>query len=276
MVSVAFDPGRAVFLALLGSLLVWWLWLGVRARLRRFEPLRSVCFLLGAGLAVAAVLSPLERLGEQGLVTAHVTQHIVLGDVAAPLLLLGLPAAARGWLRTRLLALGRAERGPRAVLARALSPVGALVIWALATYAWFVPPLHRLAVPTGPVHVLDHLSFLGFGLLVWLIPFDPRPQTSLREGLRRGGLPWWGRHIYAMTSRLAMLFPPIAVWLASGASYHPAGVELPFGYSYAADQARAAQVIVGFEMLLFGLAFVLAFIFLAIAEGRERQASGAR
>lgn len=267
---------RLAFLALVAALPAWWLALALRHRFRGLEPLRSFCFLLGAGLAAAAVLSPLERLGEQGLLMAHVTQHIVLGDFAAPLLLLGLPAPARRRLREWLLSLGRSGSSAGQALARLLSPLGALALWALATYVWFVPPLHRTAVPAGPVHLLDHLSFLGFGLLVWLAPFDPRPAVEPLEGLRRGGLPWWGRHIYAMSSRLAMLFPPAAVWLASGAAYHRAGTVLPFGYSYAGDQSRAAQVIVGFEMLLFALAFVLAFVFLSIADGREREAAGVR
>lgn len=232
--------------------------------------------LAGAATAAAALVSPLEHLGQQGLLTAHVSQHIMLGDFAAPLLLLGLPAPARAWLRLRLLTLGAADAGPRTALAQLVTPAGALALWTLATYVWFLPPLHRAAVPAGPVHLLDHLSFLGFGLLIWLIPFDPRPALTPLEGLRRGGLPWWGRHIYAMTTRLVMLLPPAAVWLASGTAYHAAGTTLPFGYTYAGDQSRAAQLIVGFEMLLFALAFILGFIFLIVAEGRERAAGATR
>jgi cytochrome c oxidase assembly factor CtaG len=143
------------------------------------------------------------------------------------------------------------------------------VVWALAAYAWYAPPLHRLAVAGGPVHVLDHLSFLGFGLLIWLGAFDPREPQSLGRGLRDGGLPWWGRHGYAMCSRVAMVPAAAVLWLAPG--YHVAA-RPPMGYSRAEDQANAASLLIGFEMLLFAFAFVLAFIFLAIAEGRRRAA----
>jgi acid phosphatase family membrane protein YuiD len=45
-------------------------------------------------------------------------------------------------------------------------------------------------------------------------------------------------------------------------------------YSREADQSNAGGMMIGFEMSLFALAFVLAFIFMAIAEGRRREAGG--
>lgn len=231
---------------------------------------RTPVFLLGIALAAGAVLSPLDRLGADGLLTAHLAQHIVLGDLAAPLLLLGLPVVLQRRLGGALARLA-ASTDP---LARAttllVSPVGAFVAWTAVTYVWFVPAVHRLAVPPGIVHLLDHLSFLSFGLVIWLGAFDPRPRRSLRHGLRLGGLPWWARHIYAMVTRLSMLPPAFAVWLAATSAYYVDAGPLPFGDSRAVDQVRAASAMIGFEMLLFSLAFVLAFIFAIVSEGHER------
>lgn len=249
---------RLAVVVLLAAAIVAWL---VLLRRSGREWLRAFAFLSGLGFAGGAVLSPLDSLGARGLLIAHVAQHILLSDFAPPLLLLGLPSRARRALHRRLLQLGAGRAG------LLVSPLGALSVWAVVSYVWYVPPVHRAAVPLGLVHAADHVSFVAAGLLVWLTPFDPRPALAPREGLLRGGLPWWGRHIYAMASRLAMLVPSFAVWFATPGTYHPAGVTVPFGYSYAGDQSRAAQVIVGFEMLLFGLAFVLAFIFLSVAEG---------
>ena len=142
------------------------------------------------------------------------------------------------------------------------------MLWALASYAWYAPPLHRLAVEGGFVHVADHLSFVAFGLLIWLAAFDPREPTTWRQGLRDGGLPWWASYAYAMGARAAMLPPALAVWFGSG--YHVAE-QRPMGYTRQADQANAGALMIGFEMLLFALAFVLAFIFMAIAEGKRRE-----
>lgn len=230
---------------------------------------RIISFAGGLSAIAAALLSPLESLGSRDLLSAHVAQHLVLGDVAAPLLLLGLPPRARRVLRAGLGRLSRDRRRRARLLTRGLSPVGALVLWVLATYAWSAPPLHRLAVPGGPVHVIDHVSFVAFGMLIWLGTFDPREPRTLGQGLRDGGMPWWARHVYAMVTRVAMLPAALALWFAPG--YHVAQ-QRPTGSSRAADQATAAGIMIGFEMLLFALAFVLAFIVLAIAEGARRDA----
>lgn len=235
----------------------------------RWASWQILSFAAGCGAIGVALLSPLESLGQNDLISAHVGQHLILGDAAPPLLLLGLPPRPRRWLRRRLAALSRDCRRGAQLLAWALSPVGALVLWTLATYAWYTPVLHRLAVPTGPVHVIDHLSFLAFGTLIWLAAFDPREARAMRDSIRDGGMPWWARHAYAMGARIVLLPPALVLWFGSG--YHVAQ-ERPMGYSRAADQANAAGIMIGFEMMLFAFAFVLAFIFMAIAEGKRQEA----
>ncbi|MGH2945522.1 MAG: cytochrome c oxidase assembly protein [Solirubrobacteraceae bacterium] len=203
-ISLQLDGPVRVVCALLAVIVAVWLAAGLRHRFRDWRWWQIVSFLAGTAAVAAAVLTPLESLGRRDLLTAHVAQHIVLGDAAAPLLLLGLPPEPRRWLRGRLARLSRDPSRAARLLCWTLSPVGALVAWALAAYAWYTPALHRLAVTGGPVHVLDHLSFLGFGMLIWLGAFDPREPRPLRRGLRDGGLPWWARHAYAMCSRVAM------------------------------------------------------------------------
>lgn len=239
-----------------------------------------LAFVLGWLLALAAVASPLDPLGEDGSLSAHVAQHVILGDLAAPLLLIGLPpvvrmTAARWYTR---LTLGNSR--PRRGLELALSPVGALALWTVATYAWVAPPLHRLATADGPVHLLDHASFLVFGLLVWLAAFDFRKGPgvedweSLEAALTRCDLPWWARHVYAMVSRLAML-PAVAIlWLATTSAYYVSADPPPGALTQRQDQVRAASMMLGFEILLTGLAVVLAFIWVSVSEGRARQRRG--
>ena len=265
--TVQLDGSVAVVSGVVALIVIVWLQVGLRHRFSGWRWWQVACFLAGCAGAVAAVLSSLDSLGRRDLLTAHVAQHVILGDFAAPLLLCGLPPQMRWWLRERFARLSRARGRPQRLLAWALSPVGALVLWALAAYAWYAPPLHRLAVAGGPVHELDHLSFLGFGLLVWLAAFDPREEKPLGRGLREGGLPWWGRHGYAMGTRLALVPAAAVLWLAPG--YHVTA-RPPLGYSREQDQVNAASLMIGFEMLLFAFTLVLAFIFLAIAEGKRQ------
>lgn len=233
-------------------------------------------FVLGWLAAMVAALSRLDELGENGSLTAHIVQHVGLGDVAAPLLLIGLPPAAGAAFGTRYArAAGGDGRGSR-VLRAVLSPLGAAALWIAATFFWLVPSVHRLAIPDGPVHLLDHVSFLVFGLLLWLAVFDVRQGArvtdwdSFVQSLRSCDLPWWGRHGYAMATRVALI-PAIAViWIMPSDAYFLPGQTPPGGLTRHEDQVQAASMMLGFEILLFVASLILGFIFAAVAEGRER------
>lgn len=235
------------------------------------ERVRWIALAAGLGCAAAALAPPLDELGTDGLLTAHVAQHVVLADLAAPLVLLGLPRGARRRLRALVVGLRRRSTPAGRLASWVLAPVGAAVVWAVISYVWYVPAVHRAAAPDGVVHVADHASFLFAGFLVWLGAFDPRRPRRWSRALWRGGLPWWARHVYAMATRVAMLPPALAVWLADGAPYHPDPDSIPFDLTAAGDQERAASVLIGFEMLLFSLAVVLAFIFASVYMGRQRE-----
>ena len=264
------------------SLAVFFAALAQRRRGQRWRWWALSAFFLGWLLALVALLSPLDAAADEGSLSAHVAQHIVLGDLAAPLLLIGLPPvvaglARRGYRRVT----GEPDRRLAPLLRLALSPTGALVLWSVATYVWLSPPIHRLASSDGPGQVLDQLSFLVFGLLVWLAAFDIRrgPSVGDWESLKRSlitcDLPWWARHVYAMASRLAMLPAVALLWLATTSAYYTSSEAPPGGLTQREDQVRAASLMLGFEILLSGLAVVLAFIWLSVSEGRARERGGA-
>jgi len=210
-------------------------------------------------------------MGEKGSLTAHAVQHVLLGDLAAPFLLLGLPPGARRAVSRTLERAAQRDTSAARALTGEVSPLGALISWAVATYVWLFPPLHRLAVPDGLVHALDHVSFLAFGLLIWLGAFarvrratgkggaSPRRPSLvgtayLRHVHQAGDAPARDRDLARKRHRL-----------------HPAGASPPGGISLAGDRERAASVMIGFEMLLAVLAVVLAFVFVSVYEGRQRE-----
>lgn len=272
---MSIDVWSGLFALGVVGLVVAVLVVAARRRFRGWAWWGPPCLLAGGLIAVAAVVSRLDALGEDGSLSAHIAQHVVLADLAAPLLLLGLAPQVREPLGRRLEGL-RDGRGRRRLGLLALSPVGAAILWSVATYVWLIPALHRLAIPEGPVHLLDHASFLAFGVLVWLAAFDFRrgPDVSdwatLKASAWTYDLPWWARHIYAMATRAALVPAIVAIWLMPSAAYYLPGQMPPDGATRHEDQVRAASLMVGFEMLLFGLAVVLAFIFAAVSEGRTR------
>src|SRR5690349_16355898 len=137
------------------------------SRERRSVPSwRIVCFGSGLFLIAVAFVSPLGRLDDE-LVFAHMGQHLLMGDLGALLIVLGLtgpllqPLLHNHWLSwLRYLA----------------HPMVALPLWAIDLYVWHVPVLYQAATNHSAIHALQHSCFIGFGVLMWMPLFGPLPQ----------------------------------------------------------------------------------------------------
>ena len=116
--------------------------------------LRRLSFALGLVLYLLAVSPPLERLGEERLSSADMLQHVVLGDLAALALVLGLT----GPMLRPVLALPVAGR--LRVLAH---PLVALPLWAANLYLWHLPVLYEGAIRHDALHALEHASSSASG-----------------------------------------------------------------------------------------------------------------
>src|SRR3954449_7880268 len=96
---MTFDPIAAVLLALAGGL-----WLRAARRLRRrgyaVPRWQAVAWWAGIAVLVFALMGPLDALDDQ-LLTAHMAQHLMLGDLAAPLIVTGLRSPLAQWYLPR-------------------------------------------------------------------------------------------------------------------------------------------------------------------------------
>jgi putative membrane protein len=168
----SFEP-----LVLLGLALTAWLYFhGVHALWRNAGAGRGVraceagAFAAGWFVLVVALVSPLHRLGGV-LFSAHMAQHELLMAVAAPLLVLGRPlvpfvwALPNTWRRTvGSWAAFAPVRGTWELLSL---PLLAWTLHAAAVWLWHAPPLFEATLRSELSHTLQHLSFLGSGLLFW-------------------------------------------------------------------------------------------------------------
>ncbi len=135
---------------------------------------RAAMFYAGLLTVVVALQSPLDSLSEQ-LFWAHMIQHLLLLVVAAPLIVLGRPwmsiwrplplgfrrAVARTVMRAPYLA------PLRALLRAATSPLGAWILFDLNLVLWHMPGPYDLTLRNTYLHVLEHTTFLAFGILFW-------------------------------------------------------------------------------------------------------------
>ena len=167
-----------------------WIPYHLRARVLRREgrPVpgwRQACWAGGLIVLELALSPPVDRLAEQ-LLVAHMAEHLLIGDIAALLLVLGLTGPLIGpLLRHRAVARLR-------VLCH---PVLAIVVWAVNFYVWHLPALYQGALRHPTLHGLEHLTFLAFGMAVWLALLGPLPKPAWFGN--------WARLVFIVAVRLS-------------------------------------------------------------------------
>lgn len=217
------------------------------ARQGRPVPLaRQLCFASGLTLGVIGLVA-LGHMGGERFV-AHMAEHLLLGDLAALLLVLGVtgpvlaPALKVRWLRW----------------IRAIAhPVPAIALWAGNLALWHVAPLHEAALDSELVHSVQHALFVALGINMWMPLFGPLPQPAWFGNLGRLG--------YIVAVRLlGTILANVLLW---------AGHPLYDGYTVAdreSDQTAAASLMMIegsiLTLVLFGWLFLR-----AAREGEERQ-----
>ena len=136
------------------------------------SPGKAIAFLLGVNLIFLSLFSALDELGDRYLFSAHMLQHLILTIVGPPLVLLGIP----GWLIAPLLR-------HRAVLRLGkvlTNPFVAFTLFNADLWLWHAPALYDATLFNQNLHILEHLTFIFFGLLYWWPLFSP-----VKEGLPR-------------------------------------------------------------------------------------------
>ncbi|HWX87008.1 MAG TPA: cytochrome c oxidase assembly protein [Solirubrobacteraceae bacterium] len=128
---------------------------------------RQACFYAGF-LTIGAALSSLGG-DSQELLSAHMVEHLLLGDIAALLIVLGLT----GPLIAPVLRVNLLDR--LRILAH---PLIAFPLWAIDLYVWHLPVFYEAALRHTGVHALEHAMFLGFGINMWMCLFGPLPMPS--------------------------------------------------------------------------------------------------
>ena len=174
---------------------------------------RRACFAAGIVVLALADLPPLATVAEE-LVVAHMAQHLLIGDLAGLLVVLGLTGpllqpllAIRGlgWLRL----LG--------------NPLVALPLWALNLYLWHLGALYQGVLDSPVLHLAQHAAFFGFGIAMWMPLLGPLPAPG-----------WFSdaaKLVYVIAVRLcAAVLGNVLIW--SGSVLYP---------DYATGRARVGD-----------------------------------
>lgn len=178
-VAGAWSGDPLVLVAILLS--CWWYARGTRALWRsagrgQVVARGQVAAFVGATVTiVVALISPVDPLSE-ALFSAHMTQHVLLTLVAAPLYVVSAPLQTMAWglqpaLRRRV---GRWQGRLRAVLWSPALPGIGLALYTAVFTAWHLPVFYNAALRTDAVHALEHATMLGAALAFWAPVVRPR------------------------------------------------------------------------------------------------------
>ena len=120
------------------------------------ERKRSLFFGLGLLTLWLALETPIDTIADRYLDSVHMLQHVLLGFVAPPLMLLGLSPGM----------VARLVRVPG--LQAITEPIPAQLVAAAVMIVWHLPPLYDATLYSEPLHVVEHLTFIVAGaLLFW-------------------------------------------------------------------------------------------------------------
>lgn len=225
-----------------------------RASTRRPGAGHWVPYVAGLLVLAIALLSPLDAIGDRYLLFAHMSQHVLLSDVAPALLILGLrsPVLPLGLSREALLAVAPSGRSGR-WLSRLTSPWVAVPLWAIATWVWAIPAIFDYAAQHQVVHAIEHATLFYTGLAMWWLIIDPLPRARMRPNGERLALLGFTR----VASALVCL--PLT-WMSSTQYSLYANAPRAYGISAITDQHIAGASMCLTEFIVFGIAFTAVFI----------------
>jgi putative membrane protein len=180
-------PPAVLIGAGLSLLLFFQAWIRLRRRgradLAGFD--RPVLFAAGVALGTLALVSPLDPIGEEYLLSAHMLEHVLIGDAAVALAIVAIRGPLTFFLLPGWILRPVARLGPlRSFLRFLLRPKVSFAVWATVMAGWHYPAAYDYVLEHQVVHDLQHVTFVVAGILVWIQLVDPARRGELRRSGR--------------------------------------------------------------------------------------------
>jgi putative copper resistance protein D len=208
---------------------------------------RIALFTAGLTVTLFALVGPLDRLADDKLLSAHMGQHVLIGDLGPALMV----TALRGpllvfFLPAPILAPLARNAQVRTFLGTVLRPPVALGLWAANLAIWHVPYVYDLALEHEKLHDFEHVCWVFCGILVWTLLIDPGSHRRLSVGGRVALAAAMFAAGQILTDVLVFSFTPLYPF------YHGA-----YGISALTDQQLAGIVMMVEQLLTLGTCVAL-------------------
>jgi putative membrane protein len=213
-------------------------------------------FTLGVIVLWVSLETPLDTISDRYLDSVHMLQHVLLGFVAPPLMLLGLSPRM----------VGRLVRVPgvRAVT----EPVPAQLIAGIVMIGWHIPVLYDATLYNEGLHVFEHLTFIAGGIVLYWPLLDATSAYAHRQMSPGLGL------VYMLVATLpqdgvalALIFSRVPFY-----DFYTHAPRLIPGFTPLIDQTIAGSVLMILGKATLALAALVVFFRWFGAEQRADQA----
>ncbi len=233
----------------------------LHGRGRRIPVWQQLSFAAGLLSTASGLLGPIDTLSTD-LMSAHMAQHLLIADVAAPLILVGLrtPVLQHMLPPPVLIPLAR-QRWLRRVLRVLRRPYVAIPLFVVMLYGWHFEVLFAAAMHHPALHAIQHLCFVAGAMLVWWPVIEPE-HARMRAELWKAG--------HVLGARFMGMFLGMAFVITRRPVYFAIYGERPraHGLSPVADQQIAGGLMLGLDF--FVILFALAFFFWKAAAEHDR------
>jgi putative membrane protein len=257
---VPFDPGAALLIAFTEFLYLRALKV-LRGRGVEVPGGQIALWHGGIALWVIGFFSPIHVWGDD-LLSAHMAQHLLIADLAAPLLLAGARNPVLMFLLPKPVLATLARSGwPRRAFRWLRQPLVAVPVYAVVLYGWHFSVFFDAAVRHPFVHALQHLSFVGIGILVWWAALEPK-RRRIHGDLWK--IPYLlGARMIGMFLGMSFVLIRVPVYTAVYGSG-----DRKWGVSALADQQIAGAMMVSLDLLI--MVFALCFFFFKASQEADR------
>jgi putative membrane protein len=255
-----FSPGVVVFLLAAAALYVRAL-LVLRGRGWRVPRLQQLWWWIGLGLQAIALLGPPDAEADQ-LLSWHMAQHLLLADIAVPFLLAGLRTPVLVFYLPRPVLVPLAHRYTLRRIFRFLrQPLVSIPVYLVILYTWHFAFAFEGALRNPLVHVLQHISFVFAGVLIWWCAIEPQRRRL------RGEL-WKIPYIFA--SRMVSMFLGVGFVVSRHPLYHDYYGNRPraHGLSPLTDTQIAGGLMMSLDIVI--IAGALIFFFWRASQDADR------
>lgn len=221
-------------------------------RYRQFPQrhLRMASAFAGLLIMTLALESPLDYGADHYFFFMHMTQHMLLTAVGAPLLLVALPAQAVADGERRWPWLGLISRIGSRIW------IGAFMVNFLVLL-WHVPSMYELALLNPGAHIVSHVCFIAAGMFMWWPVLRPLPDSV--QGGKEGFRPL-GKMLYLVLASTPMMMFAYGLALDSEVLY-PFYSHTPhlWGISAAADQHIGGLIMITMDTTVCLIAMAIWF-----------------